>query len=284
MEILAGREASPRRDWLQPGLGYLKTSRARAKVQHWFRAQARDENLDAGRRLLEREFKRLALNSIDYKLVANRVQLGSVDDMFAAVGAGELSAAQVLNAAQSLIAVADESERPVAKPRKGRRSMSAPGADAVQVQGVGNLLSHIAGCCKPLPGDNILGFITQGRGVSIHRRDCGRLLNLQTELPERIIEVNWGQDSRAGYEVDIGIEAYDRAGLLRDITELLAAARVNVLSVNTDTDRREHLATMRLRVEVPDLSFLGKLLHRISGLNNVISAVRLSDTGVERAG
>jgi GTP pyrophosphokinase len=190
----------------------------------------------------------------------------------------------VLNAAQSLIGDSAAVERPVAKPRKGRRGMPAPGADAVQVQGVGNLLNHIAGCCRPLPGDNILGFITQGRGVSIHRRDCGRLLNLQAEHPERIIEVNWGEESRAGYEVDIGIEAYDRAGLLRDITELLAAARVKVLTVNTDTDRREHLATMRLRVEVPDLSFLGKLLHRISGLNNVISAVRLSDSGVERAG
>ena len=107
---------------------------------------------------------------------------------------------------------------------------------------------------------------------------------MQMEHPERIIEVSWGLEVRTGYEVDIGIEAYDRAGLLRDITELLAASRVNVLSVNTETNRREHLATMRLRVEVPDLSFLGKLLNRIGGLNNVISAVRLTDTGVERAG
>ena len=284
VQILTGKEASPRRDWLQPGLGYLKTSRARAKVQHWFRAQAREENVDAGRRLLEREFKRLALTSIDYKRVANRVQLASVEDMFAAVGAGELSAAQVLNAAQALIADSDSPERPAAKLRKATRREEPPPPGAVQVQGVGNLLSHIAGCCKPLPGDNIIGFITQGRGVSVHRRDCGRLLHLQAEHPERIIEVSWGLEVRTGYEVDIGIEAYDRAGLLRDITELLAASRVNVLSVNTETNRREHLATMRLRVEVPDLSFLGKLLNRIGGLNNVISAVRLTDTGVERAG
>ena len=110
------------------------------------------------------------------------------------------------------------------------------------------------------------------------------LLHLQAEHSERIIEVSWGRDVRTGYEVDIGIEAYDRAGLLRDITELLALARVNVLSVSTETNRKSHLATMRLRVEVPDLTFLGKLLNRIGGLNNVISAVRLSDTGVERAG
>ena len=125
---------------------------------------------------------------------------------------------------------------------------------------------------------------TQGRGVSVHRRDCGRLLHLQTEHPERIVEVSWGREAHVGYEVDIGIEAYDRAGLLRDITELLAGARVNVLTVNTETDRREHIATMRLRVEVPDLTFLGRLLSRISNLNNVISAVRLNDTGAERVG
>jgi GTP pyrophosphokinase len=284
VQILTGKEASPRRDWLQPGLGYIRTSRARAKVQQWFRAQAREENVDAGRRLLEREFKRLALTSIDYKRVANRVQLGSVEDMFAAAGAGELSAAQVLNAAQSLIADSGAVERPAVQQRRNLRRADTAAPGAIQVQGVGNLLSHTAGCCKPLPGDNIIGFITQGRGVSVHRRDCGRLLNLQNEHPERIVEVNWGRDSRAGYEVDIGIEAYDRSGLLRDITSLLANAHVNVLSVHTETNTREHLATMRLRVEVPDLSFLGKLLTRIGGLNNVISAVRLSESGVERAG
>ncbi len=283
VQILTGNETASKRDWLQPGLGYLKTSRARAKVQHWFRAQARDDNVDAGRRLLEREFKRLALTSIDYKRVANRVQLASVEDMYAAVGAGELSAAQVLAAAQSLIPDAEPSQAPAVKLRRKGRAHGE--GSAVQVEGIGNLLSHLAGCCKPVPGDSIIGFITQGRGVSVHRRDCGRLLHLQMEYPERIIEVNWGSTERRGsYEVDIAIEAYDRAGLLRDITELLAAARINVLSINTDTDRTEHLASMRLRVEVPDLGFLGRLLNRISSLNNVISARRLSEGGVEQAG
>jgi GTP pyrophosphokinase len=281
VEILTGKEALPRRDWLQPGLGYLQTSRARAKVQHWFRAQAREENVDAGRRLLEREFKRMALTSIDYKRVANRVQLASVEDMFAAVGSGELSAAQVLNAAHSLVADIETVASPTVRLRKDQRRGEK--TDAVQVQGVGNLLSHIAGCCKPLPGDNILGFITQGRGVSVHRRDCKRLLQLQLEHPERIIEVSWGHESFGGYEVDIGIEAYDRPGLLHDITELFTGARVNVLSINTETNRKEHLATMRLRIEVPDLSFLGRLLNRINRLNNVISAMRLTDSGAERA-
>ena len=283
VQILTGRESAPRRDWLQPGLGYLKTSRARAKVQHWFRAQARDENVDAGRHLLEREFKRLALTSLDYKRVAQRVQQGTVEDMFAAVGAGELSAAQVVNAAQQLIADDGPEETPaLALRRSGSRGGGQ--SNTVQVQGIGNLLSHMAGCCKPLPGDGIVGFITQGRGVSVHRRDCSRLLHLQATSPERIIEVNWGEERGGGYEVDIGIEAYDRPGLLRDITELLAQARINVSAVNTVSNRKRHTATMRIAIEVPDLTALGKLLERISRLNNVISAVRLSEDGVERAG
>jgi GTP pyrophosphokinase len=282
VEILTGRQGEPRRDWLQPGLGYLKTSRARAKVQHWFRSQAREENVDAGRHLLEREFRRLALTSIDYKRVAQRMQQATVEDMYAAVGAGELSAAQILNAAQELLHLeADKQDKLVEPTLAARRP---PGRDdGVQVQGVGNLLTHIAGCCKPLPGDGIAGFITQGRGVSVHRRDCGRLLQLQITSPERIIAVDWGSTEVRGYEVDVGIEAYDRPGLLRDITELLVLARINVLAVNTQTNIKRHSATMRLTVEVIDLTALGKLLDRMGRLNNVISAVRLSDDGVERA-
>jgi GTP pyrophosphokinase len=280
VEILAGRDASPRRDWLQPGLGYLKTSRARAKVQHWFRAQARDDNVDAGRHLLEREFRRLAMTSVDYRRIAERMQQKTVEDMYAAVGAGELSAAQVLNAAQELFGESRPDEQ--APPLARRRSPARPGA--VQVQGVGNLLTHLAGCCKPLPGDDILGFITQGRGVSVHRHDCGRLLKLQMTSPERIVTLEWGEGAERGYEVDIGIEAYDRPGLLRDITELFAAARINVLALTTQTNKKRHSATMRITVEIRDLAALGKLLDRIARLNNVISALRLNDDGVGLAG
>jgi GTP pyrophosphokinase len=279
VEILTGREGVPRRDWLQPGLGYLKTSRARAKVQHWFRSQAREENVDAGRHLLERDFRRLALTSIDYKRVAQRVQQATVEDMYAAVGSGELSAAQVLNAAQGLFGVGEQEP---SQPRLiKRRSQPAGG---VQVRGVGNLLTQVAGCCKPLPGDAVIGFITQGRGVSIHRHDCGRLLHLQLSSPERIVDIEWGDDVAGGYEVELGIEAYDRPGLLRDISELLSQARINVLAINTQSNKKRHSATMRLTVEVQNLTALGKLLDRIARLNNVISAVRLSEGGFDSDG
>jgi GTP pyrophosphokinase len=270
VEILTSREGIPKRDWLQPGLGYLKTSRARAKVQHWFKAQARDDNIDAGRHLLDREFKRLALTSVDYRRIASKVQQANVEDMYAAVGSGDLTSAQVLNAAQGLV----ENRGPQLK-------LARPGEGVhrgqVQVQGVGNLLSHIAGCCKPLPGDAITGFITQGRGVSIHRADCGRLIRLMETAPERLIEVEWGLSPRDNYAVDVAIEAYDRKGLLRDITSLFANARINVMSINTQTNKNRNTATMHLRVEVPNLGSLSKLLERINRLKNVVSATRLSE-------
>jgi GTP pyrophosphokinase len=270
VEVLTSKEGTPKRDWLQPGLGYLKTSRARAKVQHWFRAQAREDNVTAGRQLLEREFKRLALTSVDYLRIARKVQLPTVEDMYAAVGAGDLSAAQVMNAAQGLI----ENRGPQLKLA---RSGGGRYRGQVQVRGVGNLMTHMAGCCKPLPGDAITGFITRGRGVSVHRTDCARLVRLTESASERVIEVEWGLSPSDNYEVDVAIEAYDRQGLLRDITSLFANARINVLSINTQTNKKRNTATMRLRVEVPNLGSLSKLLERINRLKNVVSAVRASE-------
>lgn len=271
VEILTSKDGQPKRDWLQPGLGYLRTSRARAKVQHWFRTQARDENVTAGRHLLEREFKRMALTSVDYQRVARKVSARSVEDMYAAVGSGDLSSAQVINAAQGLVETRREPQLKLARPGATRYRSE------VQVQGVGNLLTHMAGCCKPLPGDAITGFITQGRGVSIHRDDCARLVRLQETAPQRVIDVEWGGAPTDNYEVEVAIEAYDRQGLLRDITGLFANARINVLSINTLTNKKSNTATMRLRVEVPNLAALSKLLERINRLHNVISAARVSE-------
>lgn len=271
VEVLTSKEGLPKRDWLQPGLGYLKTSRARAKVQYWFKSQAREDNVDAGRHLIEREFKRLALTSVDYQRIAKKVQHNTVEDMYAAVGSGDLTAAHVLNAAQGLVESRPEPQLKLARARSGGYR------GQVQVRGVGNLLTHMAGCCKPLPGDAITGFITQGRGVSVHRADCARLVSLQYSAPDRVIEVEWGVSPAANYEVDVAIEAYDRNGLLRDVTSLFANARLNVLSINTQTNKKRNTATMRLRVEVPNLGSLSKLLERINRLKNVVSAVRISE-------
>jgi len=275
VEILTGKENAPRRDWLQPNLGYLKGARARAKVQAWFRQQAREDNITAGRALLEKEFKRLALTSLDYKAVAERVRCASVEDMYAAVAVGNLSATQVLHAAQALLGD-EKSAQPVLLPVPRRRSMREK-SDAVHIRGVGNLLTHIAGCCKPVPGDAIIGYITVGRGVSVHRQDCAKILQLQYAEPERIIEVSWGDSEQNTYPVEIAILAYDRQGLLRDITQLLASERVNVLAMNTLSDVANNTATMRCTVEITGLDVLSELLTKLNRLPNVISASRVRE-------
>ena len=242
VEILTSSEARPRRDWLQPGLGYLKTSRARVKVQYWFKSRTREDNIDTGRHLLDKEFKRLALTSVDYQRVAKKVQFGVVEDMFAAVGSGELASAAVINAAQSLVEGAPERHlRLNTTIVNGHHSQ-------VAVRGVGNFRTHIAGCCKPVPGDAIIGYVTKARGVSVHRSDCARLMKLHEGATGRVVEIEWGENSQDNYEVDVVIEAYDRQGLLRDITGLFANARINVLTINTQTNKNTNTAIMQLRV------------------------------------
>jgi GTP pyrophosphokinase len=177
----------------------------------------------------------------------------------------------VLNAAQGLVERAPETQFRLS------RASNTQYRDQVQVRGVGNLRTHMAGCCKPLPGDAITGFITQSRGVSIHRADCARVMRRHEGTAGRVIEVEWGVNPSESYEVDVAIEAFDRQGLLRDITGLFANARINVLTINTQTNRQTNTATMSLRVEVPDLGSLSKLLERIDRLNNVVSAVRISE-------
>ncbi|MEH6556464.1 MAG: GTP diphosphokinase [Oceanicoccus sp.] len=271
VEILTGKENAPRRDWLQKNLGYLKSSRARVKVQHWFRLQARDENVAAGRALLEKVYKRLALTSLDYKAVPTYFGYQAVEDMYAAVGAGDISSAQVVSAVQHLFEErADELTLPVTVAR------SEPiHDDAITVRGVGNLLTQFAGCCKPLPGDMIIGYVTQGRGVSIHRQDCSKLLQLEFNEPDRIIEVSWGDTPRSTYSVGVEIVAYDRSGLLRDITTMLANARIDVVAVNTRSDKRKNTATMKLTLEITGLDALNVLLARMTRLPNVLSAQRV---------
>jgi GTP pyrophosphokinase len=275
VEIMTGGELQPSRDWLRTDLAYLKTSRARAKVQHWFKQQAREENVLAGRNLLEKEFKRLALTSLDYKLVADRVNYASVEDMYAAVGAGDLGANQVLRAAQQLVKGPGAS-RPVIRPAT-RQPEKDSGIGEVLVHGVGNLMSHLAGCCKPVPGDEITGYITLGRGVTIHRRDCGKSLELQKFRPERVIEVEWGEQQRRTYASDVSIEAFDRTNLLRDITMLLSTEHINLLAVNTSTDLETNMAKMEITVETTGLDSLGSLLAKISQVPNVVSVKRVRE-------
>ncbi|NWN81501.1 MAG: GTP diphosphokinase [Halomonas sp.] len=275
VEILTARKGGPSRDWLNPSLAYVRTSRARAKIQAWFKYQARDQNIDEGRALFEREMKRLDLEDMNLQTLARKVNYPGPEDMYAALGAGDLRIGQVLNQAQQLFGENDDQEqldRLLAKPR---RTPGKGGASDITVLGVGNLKTGMANCCHPVPGESIVGFITQGRGVTVHREDCPNILQLQMDEPQRIIAVEWGERAHTQYPVSIEVEAWDRSGLLRDVTGVLGNEKVNVLSVNTLTDTDDGIARLTITVEVDGLEALGRLFSRIQQLSNVIEVRRL---------
>jgi GTP pyrophosphokinase len=272
VEIITSKHGSPSRDWLNPNLGYITTSRSRAKIVHWFKLQARDQNVAAGKALLERELGRLDMPPVDFDKLAEKANMKNAEDMFAALGAGDLRLAQLVNQAQQLVEPDDDADQLELLPR---RPAAKPGKRGdVQIQGVGNLLTQMAGCCQPLPGDPIVGYITVGRGVSIHRQDCASVLQLAGREPERIIQVSWGPIPEKTYPVDIVIRAYDRSGLLRDVSQVLLNERINVLAVNTRSNKEDSTAQMSLTIEIPGLGALGRLLGRISQLPNIIEAKR----------
>ena len=270
VEVLTTRQGMPSRDWLSPHLGYLKTSRARAKVRHWFKQQDYEKNVSAGRTILERDLHRLGVSGVSREALAERLQFKDVNEMLMAIGRGDATTAQLASAANELTT-------PVLRepklPRKGRVS-SETGGGGIRIQGVGNLLTHMARCCKPVPSDSIVGYITRGRGVTIHRRDCANILRLDAENRERLIEVDWGARKGETYPVEIQILAYDRAGLLRDVTAVLANEKINLTEVNTFTDKRDHAAHMKLTLEISDIDELSRVLSRIGQLANVLEVYR----------
>ncbi len=273
VEVLTGKRPSPSRDWLNSHLGYLKTSRARNKVQHWFRQQDREKNVVAGRQIMDRELKRMGLTSIRREALAGRLGYDDVAEMQLAVAYSECKVTRFLNAAQELArhALDQEVEHvPLVRPTDGGQR-----GKGVFVQGVGNLLTNIAQCCKPVPGDTISGYITIGRGISIHRSDCANLERCLECHPERVIGLDWGIEADQTYPVDIRIKAFDRQGLLRDITAVITSNKVNLIGMRTHSDKRAHVARMRLTVEIPDLDCLSKLLMQIGQLPNILDVSRV---------
>jgi len=277
VEILTNPNAHPSRDWLYPDAGYIHSSRARAKVAHWFKLQAKDQNIDEGRQLVLRELDRLDLVDQPLQAIAEQMNMKSIDDMFAAVGAGDLRTGQIVHA---VLQQADRDSHKMAQQelpllRKPESSQKSASADDVFIEGVGNLLTNLAGCCQPVPGDDIRGYVTLGRGVNVHRSDCENLLHLEMTEPQRVLQVSWGGRPTQNYPVDMSIQAYDRTGLLRDVSSLLANEKVNVLAVNTQSNAGNNTANMLLTVEVESLEGLSRLMNKIAQLPNVTSARRI---------
>lgn len=263
VEILTAKRGGPSRDWLNPNLGLVKTQRARSKIKAWFKKQEDEQNLAQGRVTLERELQRLGINELNFEKMARELGFKIPDEMFIALGCGDLSVNKVIKQISETEETADILE--ITKPIQGSKTST----DSVEVVGLKGLLSTMARCCNPMPGDPIVGYITRGRGATVHRQDCPNVLRRKDK--ERLLQVGWGKVEQT-YAVPVTVKAYDRQGLMGDISTLLQNEGVNIADVSVNFNRS--VADLKLVVEVRDLAQLSRVLTRIESLPNVVEAQR----------
>ncbi len=270
VEIITGNRGGPSRDWLNEHLGYVKTQRARSKIRQWFRKQDRSLNIQQGRKSLEHELKRLGLSQVPFEKLARMNNYENVDDFLAAIGTGDLNAESVA------VRVLDEQRRKELVQEQVEFEL-APSDQSEQnvhiyVQGVGNIRKRLARCCNPIPGDEIIGYVTKNHWITVHRRDCQNILRKMSS--DRIVELSWGKDEGEVFPVRIVVRAFDRGGLLRDIADIVAREKVNMRSAQATTNKKNHSAIITATLEVKDGAQLARILARIEQLSNVQCAYR----------
>ena len=279
VEILTGKHAKPSRDWLNPRLGFIRGARARAKVRQWFRRESHEENLQQGKEVVEADLKRLDLTVADLETVPERFNFNSVDDLFAAVGNGDLTVSQVVHAVERHKDKEVELtlEDLVSRAPKRRRTQEDKKVSDITIEGVGNLMTSMARCCQPVPGDPICGYITRGRGVTIHRDDCPNALRWVREDNPRLIQVRWRKELDSGYRVNLMLRAYNRRELIKDISTMMATSDVTVTDINSHVDEDTEEVSIRIQVTVKDYQHLSDLLNRLNTIPNVFEARRMAD-------
>lgn len=281
VEIITSKQPNPKRDWLNPNLGYIRSSRARSKILHWFKQQDRDKNIVAGKEMLETELTRIGMKLKDAQSAVERFNMVSMDDLLAGIGGGDVRLNQVVNHVESQNRASEVTDEEVVEgivkksQQHNKQASSAKSKGQVEVNGVGNLMSHIANCCQPVPGDEIFGYITKGRGISVHRADCEQVKELLRVHPERSVDVVWGENYSGGYKIRIRVTANDRGGLLRDLTTVLAAEKSHVLAMSSSSDVKTQTAAIELELELYNLDGLSRILQKIAQVESVIEARRL---------
>jgi len=261
VEVLTAKKGGPSRDWLNPQQGYLNTARAREKVRQWFKQQERDENIAQGRELLEKELRRLSLEQRPYEEIARLFKYDNVDNFLAAIGYGDVSLQQIAAKLADVVVQRELGPMPV---------LPRPSVVGIQVKGVGDLLTRLAKCCNPVPGDPIIGYITRGTGITVHRGDCPNVKNIADS--ERLIEIEWGA-TREAYPVDIRIEAFDRAGLLRDIATIVADEGIS-MSAATSSSHADNTATVVATLLISNIQQLHNVLAKLEGLRDILEIRR----------
>ncbi|HBY07439.1 MAG TPA: (p)ppGpp synthetase [Chloroflexi bacterium] len=269
VDILTSKRGGPSRDWLNPHLGLVRTQRARSKIRRWFKLQAREQNIAQGKAILERELRQLGLTNVKLDQLARKFQYKNYDDFAEAVGCGDIAAGKIANG----LVTSEETENdffdlPETEPS---HQLIKDATGDIAVRGLKGLLTNMARCCNPTPGDEIVGYITRGRGATIHRADCPNILRIQDR--ERLVQVSWGAPSNT-FPVPIRVRAYDRDGLLKDVSTLLADEKINMNKVRVDVTRG-NTAIFDLIIEVRDVEHLSRVLDRLEKLDNVFEARRV---------
>jgi len=272
VEILTAKEPLPRRDWLISHLGFIKTSRARNRIRGWFRKQDKEKNYLDGKALTDREFKRHDIK-LDIDKIVKHFKLQTVKEFYINLGRGDIGVSQ-LSAISHEFDKEKKNEGIIPLQTSSHDRSTKKSNSSVNVLGVGNLLTTIANCCMPVPHDEVTGFITKDRGVSVHRADCKNILHLKEKDQARLIEVEWGDTDVRNYPVNILINANDRHGLLSDITRTLSDDKVNVIAVNTVSNKKEQSARMAVTIEIRDIQQLSRIMDKISQLRNVLEVSR----------
>jgi guanosine-3',5'-bis(diphosphate) 3'-pyrophosphohydrolase len=264
VEIMATKtDRGPSRDWLNPVVGYVKTSQARTRIRQWFQKQRRTENIERGREALEKSMRQLGIAFVERENLARLFKYDTLEEFYAAIGVGDITTHQIalklsLQQEQPKISVSAHPKQPISP---------------VTVRGVSNLLTQLAHCCNPVPGDKIIGYITRTRGVSVHRQDCHNVINIDEK--DRLVPVEWGAAS-ALYPVQIQVSAYDRVGLMRDITTLVADEKINIIAVSL-TNNPDGTIFVSISLEASNLGQLSRLLSKIEGIRGVMAATRIGE-------
>lgn len=273
VEILTAKHGGPSLGWLDPHMGYVRTPNARGKIRQWFKQQDHEKHLRAGKAILERERHKLgmpALKEAELDDLARHFHLPRVDDLLLGIGRGDISPAQL--AATLKVPGFQQPAAPSAAPAR-RAVLAATETGEVTIQGIRNLLMHFAHCCNPTPGTPIIGYITLGHGVAVHRQDCVNIIQLPSHKQARLIDVAWGTEPES-FPVEIEVNAIDRKGLLKDVTHVLAQEHINIVRTNTVTNPKNQAATMEITIEIADLGQLSVALDKICQVHNVLRARR----------
>jgi GTP pyrophosphokinase len=279
VEVITVKEGGPSRDWLNPELGFLCSHRAKSKVRAWFNALAMEQTVARGREAVEKLLQREGKTAMKLDDLAAQLGFKAADDLFEVVGKDELSLRTIENMLRPPEPVLSQDDYVLAKKARAPNANAKKAGGGVLVVGMGSLLTQLAKCCKPAPPDEILGFVTKGKGVSIHRSDCSNFRNMAGGSPDRVIEVQWNSPKTpdgAVYPVDVAVEAADRQGLLRDISEVFAKEKMNVIGVQTQSvkDNRGGTAWMTFTVEVAQSGRLNQVLGIVAEVPGVRSARR----------